>query len=246
MATKLCQLIAVEKGIKNTSERSLTETYHKIQKGSLLSGISRTYRPKDDEGDQLPSESTRVQLTVEDLVKSVSESLKELLDVTASKDYTNCVAKADIMIGEKLIANQVPVTYLLWLEKKLVDIRTFVSKLPTLDPSENWKFDQNSNCFASDPAETVRTKKVKRNHVKAAATDKFAAQVETYDEDVLVGYWKTIKFSGAIPAKQQKEMLDRVENLQKAVKFAREAANSVEAQSVRVGETILDYVFSGK
>ena len=48
--------------------------------------------------------------------------------------------------------------------------------------------------------QTLRTKKVPRNHVKAEATEKHPAQVEVYYEDVAVGYWTTVKFSGALPA----------------------------------------------
>jgi len=57
---KLNQIIAVEKGIKSQSLRDLTDSHQMLQKTSLLSGISRTYRPKDEEGEQLPPESTKV------------------------------------------------------------------------------------------------------------------------------------------------------------------------------------------
>lgn len=245
-ASKLCQVIAVEKGIKASAERSLTDVYHKLQKGQLLTGIARTYRPKDDEGDKLPSESTLVQVTVDDIVKSVTETLVNQLDITATKDFANCEAKADIVVDGKTLAFQVPVTYLLFLEKKLVDIRTFVSKLPTLDPSEKWTFDENANCFASSPADTTRTKKVMKNHVKAEASERHPAQVEVFTEDEIVGYWTTVKFSGAIPAKKQKELLDRVEKLQHAVKFTREACNSIEVKNVRIGDALFGYIFDSK
>ena len=50
MATKLNQIIAVEKGVKSKSFQDLTEAHHAVQKPSLLSGISRVYQPKDEEG----------------------------------------------------------------------------------------------------------------------------------------------------------------------------------------------------
>ena len=62
-------------------------------------------------------------------------------------------------------------------------------------------------------------------------------------EDIVVGYWKTVKFSGALPASRVKELLDRVEKLQQAVKFAREEANGIEVQDKRVGETLFSYLF---
>ena len=79
--------------------------------------------------------------------------------------------------------------------------------------------------------------------MKAEATDKHPAQVEIYYEDNIVGLWKTTKFSGAVPASKVAEMLGRVETLQKAVKFAREKANSTEAPRQQVGAKLLAYVF---
>ncbi len=51
---RLNQIIAVEKGVKSRSFQELTEAHHALQKPALLAGIARTYRPKDDEGEQLP------------------------------------------------------------------------------------------------------------------------------------------------------------------------------------------------
>jgi len=135
------------------------------------------------------------------------------------------------------------VTYLLFLEKQLTDLHTFVHKLPVLDPSESWRFDPSQDCWASDTAETSKTKKVPRNHVKAEATEKHPAQVEVYHEDVVVGYWKTVKFSGALPAARVRELLERVERLQKAVKMAREEANGVAVESVKSGDKVFGYLF---
>jgi len=47
----------------------------------------------------------------------------------------------------------VPVTYLLFLEKQLTDLRTFVDKLPVLDPSVVWLQDPSSGDWRSEPAE---------------------------------------------------------------------------------------------
>lgn len=91
---------------------------------------------------------------------------------------------------------------------------------------------------------TTKTKKVPRNHVKAEATEHHPAQVEVYYEDVTVGNWRTIKFSGALPAKRVNELLARVERVQEVVKFAREEANSIEVEDVKTGEVILGYLFA--
>ncbi|MCE7009568.1 hypothetical protein LWC34_43185 [Kibdelosporangium philippinense] len=242
--TKLNQIVAVEKGIKTRSFQELTDAHHALQKAGLLSGISRTYRPKDEEGEQLPPESTKVQVKAEETLRKTGEILTRLFDVTATKDWSNCTAKADVKIDGETLLTGVPVSYLLFLEKQLVDLLTFIRKLPTLDAAESWDYDASADCWATEPVQTVRTKKIPRNHVKAEATEKHPAQVEVYYEDVTVGYWKTVKFSGAMPAKRINELVERVEKLQQAVKFAREEANNTEITQQKTGEKVFGYLFA--
>ncbi|GAA3036728.1 hypothetical protein [Streptosporangium longisporum] len=242
MATKLNQILAVEKGVKSDTQRKVTDAYHTIQKNALLSGISRTYQPIDDEGERLPPESTRVQVQGEDLLKQVGSALVRLFDVTATKDWANCSARADVKVDGSTLLEDVPVTYLLFLEKQLVDLQTFVAKLPVLDAAETWTPDQSTDCWRTEPVKTTRTKKVPRNHVKAEATDKHPAQVEVYHEDVVVGFWTKVTFSGAVPQKRVNELLERIGRLQNAVKFAREEANGTEITYQRVGEKVLGYL----
>jgi hypothetical protein len=241
--TKLCQIIAVEKAIKNKAHVGITEAYRKMQKGALTTGISRAYRPNDEMGEQLPAETSKVQLNVSDLIKDVTKVMVDLFDVTATKDWGNCVASADVVVGDVTIAKAVPVTYLLFLEKKLVDIHTFVSKLPVLDPSEEWTYEPNVGSYVSKPNDTVRTKKVFTPLVLAPATDKHAAQVKEGFEDKPVGTWRTVKFSGALPATVITQMLDRVEQLQRAVKFAREECNSRTVEPMKVGAQVFRFLF---
>lgn len=241
---KLNQIIAVEKSVKSRAFQDLTEAHHVLMKPQLLSGIARTYRPKDDEGEQLPPESTKVQVKAAGLLDLTSALLTRLFDVTATKDWGNCIARADVVLDGQILLTQVPVTYLLFLEKQLVDLHTFVKKLPTLDSSETWSFDTSADCWATEPVQTVKTKKIPRNHVKAEATERHPAQVDVYYEDVTVGYWRTVKFSGSMPATRVAELLSRVERLQQAVKFAREEANNTEVADQQVGAKVFQFLFS--
>lgn len=240
--TKLNQIIAIEKGTKSRTVAELTAAHHDLQKGPLLSGIARTYKPKDDEGETFPSESTKVQVRAEEVISRTVETLTKLFDVTATKDWANNHAKADVSVDGNVLVRDVPVTYLLFLEKQLVDFHTFVKKLPVLDLSETWIRDASTDTWATEPTATVKTKKIPRNHVKAEATEKHPAQVEVYYEDVIVGTWRTVKFSGALPAARQNELLERVEKLQEAVKFAREEANAAEVKDVKTGEKIFRWI----
>lgn len=242
--TTLAQIVAIEKGVKAKTDRAVTTAYHTIQKTEPLSGIAREYQPKDEDGDKLPSESTLVQTRVEQIIDDFAAAQTRLVDVTLTKETANCLATADVVIDGNVLVKDAPVTFLLFLEKRLVDAQTFISKLPTLDPGSEWVYDSNAGVYAATPFGTTRTKKVPRNHVKAEATDKHPAQVEIFYEDIIVGTWTTRKFSGAIPMDRKTELLERVDKLIQAVKFAREEANSRTVTDVEAGDAIFSFLFS--
>lgn len=241
--TKLNQVVAVEKTVKTKTATEIAEHQRALSAPNLLSGISRTYQPKDDEGEQLPPESTRVQVKAEDVLAGTATALTRLLDVTAAKDWTNCQARADIELDGSVLVPQVPVSYLLFLEKQLTELAGTVRRLPVLDPAEEWELDHNTGAYRTAEVQTVRQKKVPRNHTLAEATPQHPAQVQLWHEDVVAGTWKTVKFSGALPAARVKQIGERIDRLHTAVKFAREHANGAEVVDVRVGEDVFGYLF---
>jgi hypothetical protein len=240
---KLNQVIAIEKGAKATGEASLTAAYHAAQKLGPWNGVTRVYQPKDEDGDTLPPESTRVQFKGQDLLNSVRLNLGRLMDVTATKDEGNTQARADVIVDGELILSQLPVPTLLYLEKKLGDLQnSLLRSLPVLDPADDWNLDENQGVYKSEPVQTVRTKKVPRAFEKAKATDKHPAQVEVFTEDIPVGTWTTTKLSGAFTETRKAELLEKVRRLIQAVKEARELANVTEVRDVRIGEAVFDYL----
>lgn len=243
---KLNQIIAIQSGRKSQAKEALTQAYHQLQKVDLLNGIARTYKPKDETGEPQPPESKLVQVKVGEVVQRVSRELTELFDIVATQDFANCLAKADIKVNGKTLVANVPVTLLLFLEKQLVDLHTFVEKLPVLDPGERWVFDPTQDCYASLPFQTTRTKKIPKSHIKYEATKEHPAQVEMYFEDITIGTWTTVKFSGAIPAHEKNRLLERVRILSDAVKEAREEANGVEVEKKKLGEAVLGFIFEAE
>ena len=240
---KLNQIVAVVNGVKTKTQRTLTDVYQDLKKGQLFDGISRAYQPLDEEGETFPPEQKLVQSTTNDAIETVKEALVKMIDTIYTQDSANCSAKANIVVDGKVLAQDVPITHLLFLEKQLVDLHTFVNNLPVLDPAFEWSFDENRGAYATEPVMTNKTKKVYRNHVKSEATKEHPAQVEVYSEDVKVGEWATVKFSGAMPATEKKKMLERVTKLQDAVKMAREEANALEVRDMQVADALLDYIF---
>lgn len=241
--TKLNQIIAVANGKKSNVDKAVTEVYHKIQKAELFSGLNKTYRPLDENGETFPSENKYPQVKVNEAIDSVVASWSELFNVVATQDNANTQAKADLVVDGKVLLKNVPVTHLLFLEKQLTDVQTFVSKLPTLDPGEEWHFDDKVNYYKTAPSVNNRSVKEYYPFVKYEATDKHPAQVDTMQRDVKVGEWTTVKFSGCMEAKEKQDTLNRIKNLIEAVKEARELANCMEVEKVTEAETLFKHIF---
>lgn len=241
--TKLNQILAIEKGVRADTTRVVTDVHRAVQMVDRLSGISRTYQPRDDQGEELPPESTRVQFNVEDANDLVAKKLGRLFDVVATKDWANTEARGTVKVdGEEWF--KAPPTFLLFLEKQLQDIRTYVTKLPTLDPAFDWENDSVSGVYRTPPVKTTKTRKVPHNHVMYEATPEHPAQVTVFNVDEVVGDWTTVKFSGAVTEERRRELLDRVDKLTEAVKFAREEANGHAVTDQEVGGMVFQYLFA--
>jgi len=241
---KLNQILAIEKQTKASAAADLTAVYHQLQKEALLNGVSRTYAAKDDDGERFPSENQIVQLNVAKLLETVTKALTPLYNVTAQRDIANCSARADVVVDGTPLLRDVPATHLLWLEKQFVDLHTLITKLPALPQTETWTYDPAQSCWKTSPVETAKTKKIPKPFVKAEATKEHPAQVEVVHEDVIQGYWTTVKFSGALAKDRIQVLRERIETLLAAVKFAREQANLVEATKADTASAIFGYLFA--
>jgi hypothetical protein len=240
---KLNQILAIEKGIKTRVYAEFTELHNATQKPALMNGFTKTYQPRDEDGETYPPESQKVQHEHQAVFDRVSAGLTELFDITATKDWANCTARADVVLDGRTLIKDVPATYLLFLEKQLSDLTAFVQKMAELDPASDWNVDPSTGLFKTEPSATQRTKKVQRAIVLYDATEHHPAQTQLITEDHVVGQWVTTKLSGALPAPRKKVLLNRIERLTQAVKYAREQANSSEITDQKVGAAVLDYLF---
>ncbi len=243
----LNQIVAIEKGVKSRVYSKVTELHKQSQKADPFNGFTKTYRAKDDDGEQYPPESKKVKLVAADILKEVAKHQTEVFDVTATKDWANCSARADVVVDGQTLLPDVPVTYLLFLEKQLSDMRKFVDELPPLDDGKDWEADPNSKLYRTEKVITHKTKKVQRPIVLYDAVVKddqaLPAQTQLITEDVVIGWWDTAYLSGAIPAPRKDELLERIDAVTKAVKQARERANSMEVDEVEVGAAFFKYLF---
>ena len=246
MSLKLNQVTAIVKGEKSKMEAVKTKVHHMLLKDVLLKGVSKKYQPFSEDpltGEEPSFETKNVQFTVAKGIKEIVDSWKTGLNLVATQDKGNCAALASIKIGSTVIAEAVPVTHLIYLEKQMIDLGTFLAKLPELDPGDEWEYDTKAGAYKSSEKITYKTKKAFKNHVKAEATDKHPAQVETYTEDIPIGKYIKYDFSGNIHKADKEKLLNKIEEMKTAVKLAREEANSIEVTKSDIGDKVLGYIF---
>lgn len=240
---KLNQLIAILNSVKQAASAAQTVVYQQSQKTTLFQGLSRTYQPREEAGYIYPAESQKLTLSASDLIEKFVVGSSEFFNLAATQDWANTEASASIDIDGEPLLTGVPVTYLLFLEKQLQDVKTFIQSLPVLPIDKDWRPDENRGCFATLPKETVKTKKITEYVVAYDATPEHPAQIREVSKDIVEGTWSLVEFSSALPQVRVEELLRRVSKLQKAVVQAREAANGGEVVQVNVAGTIFGHLF---
>jgi len=240
--SKLCQIVAVTKGVKSRTQAAVSKIYKTLQQNDLFTGMEKSYSPCDDAGPVYPSESKKLQAYASDLLVEAAKEWSKLFDVVATQDHGNCIALANVVVGNETVLEDVPVPTLLFLEKQLIDVRTFLDKLPVLDPAKSWRSDEIMDCYVTDPVQRTKTKKVKKFVTMYEATKEHPAQIDTDFEDIVEGFWNQIDYSGAMSESRKGELLQRVNLLIDAVKKAREEANSTTVKDVRVGSDIFEWL----
>lgn len=248
--TRLNQLIAIEAGLKEDAGQAVTRAVRELDANpEALAGLTRTYQPRSEDGERRPDERVKVQVRAEDILTQLTATLERLFDVTLTKETADASAMADVVVTRAgklhVLVKDAPVTYLLFLEKQVKRLRGVIAKLPLLDPAQDWEPDSVSGVYRTPTIFTTSGKKVPRNHVRFAGDEHHPPQVDVWQEDVIVGDWHLVKFSGAVPADRVRELLSRCDELLRAVIMAREEANSGAVTDRRCGKDVLEWVLHG-
>lgn len=243
--TRLNQIIALEKGVKASTEKTVTGVYHTFQKPDLFTGLTKDYQPLDEADFVYPSESRKIVGKVPDLLAAVQEAWTRLFDLTFTKDAANQQARADIVIGTQVLATGVPVSTLIFLEKRIVDFITMINKVPVTDVAKDWSWDGGQKVWRATAVRTLRQKKVEDHIIVVPPTDKHPAQTAKIVRDVPEGHWTTQELSAALSPQQRDAILGRAMTLLQAVKKAREEANMTEVVDAKVGDALFDYMLHG-
>ena len=246
---QLHEVLAVENELKNIAKKVIEEGMNTFsKKPEHFIGTRKTLKMFDDarsNEESSAAQSREMVTTVNDKLDYISNSIIKALDATAQKEYTNQLAKADIVLDGTTIALNIPATFLLTLEKELISYRNLYSSIPTLQPGMEWIADKNQGAGIYRTAKVdikSKTEKTRLHKEISPATREHKAQIETWTEDRPVGNYETTHTCGMITPARKSVMLGRIDTLIQAVKKARTRANKEEIVDVHIGETIFDYI----
>lgn len=247
--TKLHEILAVEGTKEKVVNKLLKESLHTLNKETLFSGAVRKLEmfreeDKNSENTDYQELTTTVDENLEYLIKPISE----WLDVVFTKEKTNQEARADLVVNGQTLGTNIPATFLLGLETKLVKIREVYEAIPTLLPGTKWIPDnQNRNgvFIAAHDTVQMKSKKDPEFRVVVEATPHHPAQVEKVDRTLDVGRYVTTLYSGRMTPLEKANRLTRIDELLSAVKSARMRANNVNIITDNIGNTLLDFINKG-
>lgn len=239
---KLSQLLAIEKMVRSRAEDGFSKAHQTVKKPELFTGHQRSFEKIREDALVEADENKLIMADAKKILRDTFGLLSESWNLTASKDNTNCTAKATVHINGEALLKDVPVSHLLWLEKQLDTLRDFFTNLPALNSGEQWKPDKVTGMWATPSITNYKTRKDQIHTVVVPATDRHPAQVATTSQDVQVAKWNITKYSSALPQPQIEALLARVAVATKAVKEAREAANMTEVVPLN-SSRILEFIF---
>lgn len=248
MARKLHEYLGSQSQVFTQAEKCRTDLANTFEKKRHLFGESLVQYTADAEGSQPVTESqSTLQSTVPSELRWISEILAKAYDSEATIDEGNMKARADVLLddGTKLLEG-VPATQLMQLDKRLGELHQFVQGIPTLDPAKGFAPDKDrgAGIFQARTVRKRRTKKEQVPIVLLAPTPEHPGQAQLITKDVEIGTIVEQEWSGLVTPATKATMLERVEELRRAVKQARTRANDVEVTEVKIGRKLLDYVFS--
>ena len=246
MSTKLHEILAVESDRDAAATAVIEETITTFtKKPDHFLGKHSVYKPFEENSEEVEEVTKEMVTTARDKLVHCFSILGKALDVTATKDATNQVAKAAIVINGSALTDELPATTLLMLESRIKKWTEILLAIPTLSPGRRWEEDpsKGKGVFTdAQPENKFRTKKVIQHKVLVEPTEHHPAQVEKWTEDVRIGKVIESTWSGMMSPADKAALLTRCQELLAATKQARQRANTQEIVPTSIASKLTAYL----
>lgn len=249
---KLHELLAVEGDLRTQAESTRSDLKNTFEKkGHHFTKKVVTFKSATEGTPDKVESQLNLQTTVRKELTWIGEKIAKAMDAGHQIDVSNTQASADVVMEDgATLLKSVPTTSLLRLEHRIIEVRDLIHAIPTLDPAKGFESDpsEGAGIFRARDEHKTRTNKIEEFVVIVQPTKEHPAQVAKVNKDVAVGDIFQQEWSSLIMVSDKGDMLDRVENLLRAVKKARARANEldIDVKQNKIGETVLDFVFNGK
>jgi hypothetical protein len=247
---KIHELLAAENDLENLFKEVLKDTAVNLQENvHLFVGAIATVQWLDDSKDRpaVPPDYQEMTTTVDEQLDIQKNAVIRYFDALLQKERTNQDAKADIIVDGKKIAEDVPATFLLGLEKRLSKVIAVYDKIPTLPPSIKWEIDETKgpNVYSRvHPEEVFKTEKVPGVQVLYKHTKEHPAQVKEIHETKNVAIKKKEIWTSVFSPARKIKTQGKLNKLLIGVKEARQRANMTEVVKVTIGADLFKYIDS--
>ncbi len=247
---KLHELLAVENNLETQANKCRTDLINTFEKKRHLFEEKRTvFTPSAEGAPQQVEAQSDLQTSVTKELLWIQGHMAKALDASYQVAEANTRAIADVILddGNTVLIKEVPATALLELEKRCVEVHQLIAAIPTLDPAKAFRPDdqRGKGVFKARDITKTRTQKQTKVIIKYEATKEHPAQTELLNVDVPIGKLEEQEWSSLITPSQKAELMDRIEELTRAVRRARSRANEIEVdQQKRIGHQLLNFVFA--
>jgi len=248
---KLFELVAIEPGIKQTTQTLIGETNAVFAgKKQIFEGFVREFEPAVDGGLKYDPEISHLETSVEAKLKYLMKSITLMINNIYQKEAANCAAFEDIVIEtdpdkeDIILAKNVPVQALVRIENLLEQVFQVFMSSPTTDVKKRWApdDDRGNGFWKTDQIKRIKTKKEVTPIVVVPSTEHHPAQVREVSKDVQEGYWAETHFSGGLSPAHKSQLLTRLSDLIAAVKKARSRANQADVTLDKIAFELVKYV----
>ncbi len=248
---KLHETLAVEGDKEGIAKKVLAETKQVFSsKHQIFTGQHKRLEMNDAGQESLErsaEEHTEITTTVDARLDYTAKAVGAYYDVVLQKEATNAsVAKADLIVDGITIGTDLPATFLLGLESKLKTLRIVYDAIPTLAPGVVWEEDAGAaleGVYRTKHDEIrSKTRKEPQYRVLVEATEHHRAEIEKWNEEVVVGLFTTTHQSAMIPAAKKSAIIGRLDTLIQATKQARMRANNVDIVKASIGANVFNYI----
>lgn len=242
----LHELLAVEGDLEGAHKKILEETRNTFtKKADHFFGQHRKLQMFADDGVEYPEEFKELDTTVNQKLEYLAGTEIRYFNALLGKESTNQVAVADLIVDGVTLGTDLPATFLLGMETRLKHLRAVYEAIPTLRPGISWVKDESmgEDIYKTEkPDEKLKTETVVEPIVLYEATKEHPAQIKEVSKTRNVGKYITTTWSGMISSAEKSVILERIDKLIRAVKQARQRANTTEVVKRTIGKELFDYI----